>query len=123
MTTLDPQFLVACLQISGFKGGQMRAAQGALLSMALTRDTVMATDIPEAITGGSRHLAGAAVGSLISVGLLVVTDRVKSPSPKAHGRKLDVLRLADGKRQTALTFLERNHLPAPGAVQTEMALA
>lgn len=124
-TTLEPAFLVACLQISAFKGGAMRAAQGALLTMALRGGSFTAADLPEAVTGGSRHLAGAATGSLISMGLLVVVDRVKSPDEKAKGRKVDVLRLADGKRATVLCWLVRNGLPYCERLptQTEMALA
>lgn len=121
-TVLDPQFLVACLQISAFKGGQMKACQGALLTLALADGDFTAAELPESVTGGSRHLAGAATGSLISMGLLVVVDRVKSPDLKAKGRKLDVLRLAPGKRQTALTFIERNGLPIPKVGQIELAI-
>jgi hypothetical protein len=123
MTTLDPHFLSACLLIQGFKAKPMLLAQGALLTMALTHPTITAADLPTAITNGSRHLAGAATGSLISMGLLEVVSRIKSPDPKAHGRKLDVLRIPTEKLATARTFLARNNFPAVASPQLLMTLS
>ena len=119
-TTLDPSFLQACLLIGDFKGGQFKAAQAALLTLGLRGGDFTARDIPETITGGSRHVAGAATGALVAMGLLVVVDRIKSPDPKAKGRRLDVLRLADGKYETARTWLARNQFPAPQPIQQEL---
>ena len=52
-----------------------------------------------------------------------MVGRVKSPRENAKGRKLDLLRLAPGKRGTALTWLRANSLPVPVAgQQVEMAL-
>lgn len=96
-----------------FKGGQMIATKCALLRMAISGLDFTAADVSPSITQGSRHIAGAATGSLIAEGLLVVVDRVKSPLPNAKGRKLDLLRLAPGKAPTAKTFLERHGIPCP----------
>jgi hypothetical protein len=68
----------------------------------------MARDLPAEITNGSRHLAGAATGALIAQGIVEVVGRVKSPDPRAKGRKLDVLRIPNAKRATARTWLAAN---------------
>ncbi len=116
-TTLEPSFLVAVLHMMNFKGKAMAAAEACLLRMALAGGEFTAADIPESVTRGNHHLAGAATGALVSMGLLVVVRRIKSPNPNAKGRKLDVLQLAPLKRGTALTWLRENELPAP--VKTE----
>lgn len=122
-TTLEPSFLAACLTIGAFKNKRMLAAQGGLIGLALTRASFTAADLPESIVGGSSHLSGAATGSLISIGILTVVGRVKSPKPNAHGRKLDQLSLADGKRATALAFLRSNDLPHPLPEAGQLSLA
>lgn len=100
----------------------MIMAQAALLHMALKGEEFDASMLPGEITEGSKHIAGAATGALISQGLLIVTRRIKSPSASAKGRKLDVLRLAQGKRATVITWLTANDLPTPQAVE-QMGLA
>jgi len=45
-----------------------------------------------------------------------IIKAASTPDPSAKGRKLDVLRLADGKRQTVLTWMARNALPLPESV-------
>ena len=121
-TTLEPAFLQAVLQMMSFKPSSMSAAQAALLRMALDHHEVMATDIPECITKGNRHLAGAATGALVAMGLLVVIRREKSPNPNAKGRKLDVLQLAPMKRSTVLAWLKANKLPAQEERQLSFAV-
>lgn len=120
-TTLEPSFLQACLLMQNFKGADMRRVQGALLAMALRGDFT-AAELPGEIVGDSKHIAGAATGALVAQGLLCVVGRVKSPRENAKGRKLDVLRLASGKRGTVLTWLRANNLPVPQAGQ-QMELA
>lgn len=121
-TTLEPSFLQACLLLNSFKGRPMAVAQGALLYLALNGDCT-AAELPGEVTGGSKYIPGAATGALIAQGLLVVVGRVKSPRENAKGRKLDLLRLAPGKRGTALAWLRANNLPVPIAgQQQEMAL-
>ena len=108
MTTLDPQFLRICVVMTGFKGGHMRAAQACLLMMALRADRINAAQMPAEVTHGNTHLAGAATGALIAQGLLECVGRVKSPIPSAKGRKLDVLAIPNGKRETVRTWLRTN---------------
>jgi len=110
-TTLDPQFLQAALTMHAFKPGKMLAAEAVLLRIALDGGEFTACELPDEITQGSKHIAGAATGALISMGLLEVTRRVKSPDPRAKGRKLDVLRLKDGKRGTVLAWFRAHDLP------------
>lgn len=70
-----------------------------------------AANLPAEITEGSRHIAGAATGSLIAIGLLKVIGRIKSPVENAKGRKLDVLQLAS--IETARAWLTANGFAAP----------
>ena len=124
-TTLEPDFLVAVVRMITFKGRKMLGAQAALLHLALKGVDFTAAELPGEIVGDSRHIAGAATGALIAQGLLVVVDRIKSPRPEAKGRKLDVLRLAAGKRSTAITWLKANALPVSEGeetIQQRMAL-
>ncbi|MFZ2643181.1 MAG: hypothetical protein WA117_19470 [Verrucomicrobiia bacterium] len=90
----------------GFRHEPMRRAQAALLYMALEGGTFTAADLPGEITGGSKHLAGAATGSLIAIGLLVAKGRVKSPDVSAKGRKLDLL--AGGETERIRAWLKAN---------------
>ena len=113
-TTLDPNFIVATMQMTAFKGGAMRRAQGALLTLALESPIpITAAQLPGEVTNGSAHLAGAATGALIAQELLVVVGRTKSTRPEAKGRKLDLLSVPLDRRSTAATWLARNGFPAP----------
>lgn len=108
-TTLDAQFLRAVVLMTGFRGGKdMRRTQAALLLIGLRGVDYTAADLPAEITNGNKHLAGAATGSLIAIGLLEVVGRVKSPDPRAKGRKLDVLRIPAPKWSTAKNWLASN---------------
>lgn len=112
-TTLDPQFLRAVVLMADFKPGPMRLAKAALLAFALTGEDFTAAHLPAEITGGNKHLAGAASGALVSAGLLRVVDRVKSPNPNAKGRKLDVFRIAPGKANTIRAWFTAQQLTPP----------
>ena len=121
-TTLEPSFLRSVVLMTSFTPHAMLRTQATLLYMALKDVEFSAADIPGEITGGSKHLAGAATGALIAQGLIEVVGRVKSPLPSAKGRKLDVLRLAQNKRSVVRTWLERNGFEAPQR-QEELQLA
>jgi len=92
-TTLDPQFLRAVVLMTGFKPSPMRNAQAALLMMGMKAQEFTAAELPGEITNGSKHIAGAATGALVAIGLLTVVRRIPSPVKSAKGRKLDVLRV------------------------------
>lgn len=116
-TTLEPDFLRAVVLVTGFKGNAMRSCQAALIFLGLRQPSFTAAQIPAELTNGSKHLAGCAAGSLIAIGLLEVTGRVKSPNPNAKGRKLDLLAIPMAKLGAARVWLERNGFPQ--GVETE----
>lgn len=99
--------------MQNFKHQRMVAVEGALIHMALAGGDFTAAELPSEITAGSKHIAGAATGALVSIGLLSVVGRTKSPNLNAKGRKLDLLRLAPDKRGSAVAWLRANELPAP----------
>lgn len=108
-STLDVSFLRSVLLQVSFKADEMKKAQAALLLIALERGTVMATDIPREIVGDSEHRAGAACGALVSINLLRVKARVKSPDVRAKGRKLNIFAIPYGRRRVAMAWLRANN--------------
>lgn len=108
MTTLDASFLRAVALQAGFKPKLSVGVQGALLLIGMHKPTFTAAELPADVTGGSRHISGAATGNLVSMGLLQVVGRVKSPNPDAKGRKLDLLTIAPGKFETVKAWLRTN---------------
>ena len=117
-TTLDASFLRAVVMMTGFKPNRMRRAQAALLMLGFSGQDYSAADLPDEVTEGSRHLAGAATGSLISIGLLTVIRREKSPEKKAKGRKLDILQLTSIEKAKA--WLRANQFEIPTNRQPEL---
>jgi hypothetical protein len=105
MSHLDAQFLRSVILLVSFRGTTMQAAQAALLLIGLRGGDFTAAELPGEVCGGSPHIAGAATGALISIGLLEVVGRVKSPRPNAKGRKLDLLRVPSAKVSTVRTWL------------------
>lgn len=116
-TTLESSFLRAVCLMVAFKPEKMVRAQAALLLIGLEHAEFTAADLPGEITEGSRHIAGASCGALVAMELLTVTRRIKSPDPKAKGRKLDVFTLAS--RERARAWLRSNGV----AMQQELELA
>lgn len=105
-TTLESSFLRAVCLMVAFKPERMARAQAALLLIGLEKSEFTAAELPCEVTEGNRHVAGAASGNLVATGMLTVTRRIKSPDPRAKGRKLDVFTLAS--RNKALTWLHAN---------------
>lgn len=119
-TTLSADFLVAVSRMSEFKREKLLACKAELLALALQGRDFTAAELTDSATEGSPHRAGAATGALISIGLLAVVGRVKSPKESAKGRKLDLLRLAPGKYQTVLTWFRANGLPINNASEQQV---
>lgn len=94
--------------VEAWKPGPMRDAKVFLVALALADEEFTATALPESITAGSTHLAGAACGSLVSLDLLAVVGRRQSEKANAKGRKVDVFRLSPGRRVAALAFMRAN---------------
>lgn len=111
-TTLDPAFLTAVLFLANFKPRSMALCQAGLLALGLDRREFTAADLDPTITQGSKHLAGAATGALVAMGLLVVVGRCKSPNASAKGRRVDILAIPEHRRATAKVWLERNGFAA-----------
>jgi hypothetical protein len=114
-TRLDAQFLKAVVLMTDFKAGEMRLVKAALLAFAVNGLDFTAADLPGEITQGDTHIAGAACGSLVTMGFLRVVDRVKSPDASAKGRKLYVFRLSMGKLETVRTWFREQGLHPPDA--------
>ena len=119
-TTLDAQFLRAVVLMTGFKPHRMQRVQAALLMLGFQGQDYTAADIPDELTEGSKHIAGAATGALVGTGLLKVVGRIKSPEAKAKGRKLDVLRLASV--ETAKAWLRANGFEIPDLKSLQLGL-
>lgn len=98
----------------------MKRAQAALLMMGFKNQDYTAADLPDELTDGNHHIAGAATGSLIAIGLLTVVRRIPSPEKKAKGRKLDVLRLTSVEK--AKTWLRENGFEIPVLVTPQQEL-
>lgn len=118
---MNPDFLLAAMRMQEFKGDKMLSVKAGLLHLAITGLDFTAADLPAGLTAGSKHIAGASTGALVALGLIIVVDRVKSPNPNAKGRKVDVLRLAPGKRGTVLAFFKAHNLPLPSETQLTFA--
>ena len=112
-SSFDPNFLIAVIRMMEFTRAKTIGAKAGLLAMALKDEPFTAADLPAALTEGSVHRAGAATGGLLAMGLIVAVGRVKSPKENAHGRRVDILRLAPGKRSTVLTWFRQNNLTPP----------
>ncbi len=121
-TTLKVSFLRAVVLMIGFKPKLTRGVQAALLSMALRFDEFTAADLPAEITQGSKHVAGAASGTLVALGLIKVIRREPSPNKNAKGRKLDVFCLADGKRGAVKAWLRANEFDLKQINEEEVML-
>ena len=113
MSTLSREFIIETMHVSAHKGAEMRRAQAVLLTLAIQHPTCTAADLPGELTNGSKSLAGCASGALIAMKLLECVGRVKSPHKDAKGRKLNVLRIKEGRLNAALSWLARNGMPIP----------
>lgn len=121
-TSLDAQFLKAVALMTDFKAGEMRLVKAALLAFAVNGLDFTAADLPAEVTQGDKHIAGAASGSLVAMGLIRVVDRVKSPDKAAKGRKLNVFRLGLGKLETVRAWFKEQKLTCPVAPTVQMQL-
>lgn len=121
---MNASLLRALVLKVAFHPEPLRRCQAAMVYRALhggdfTADEVLCGEL----VGDDTKIAGVTVASLASVGLLCRTGRCKSPSLSRNAAWVNRWGLADGKRQTALTWLARNRFPQPEPTQTEMALA
>lgn len=108
MSRLDESFLRQVVIVTGFRGDAIRSCEAALLLVGLQNEPFTAAILPGERTQGSTTIAGCATGSLITQGLLEVCGRVKSPRPEANGRKVNLLRIPEGKASAVKTWLSRH---------------
>ena len=118
MSSLSPAFFRGALLKVGFKPEPLRRAQAFLLYVALELPPheFTADVLPKEIHGEGEEdptLAGIAVGSLATMGLIERCGRCKSPSPARNGAWVNIWRLATCKRSAVCTWLERNGFQAP----------
>ena len=122
MTTLSPDFLRALVLVFSFRGEAMQAAQGAFLSILLQHGEATAAALPPELIkdkfgNPSKHLSGCVTGALVAQGLIVEAGRVKSPDPRAKGRKLSVWQIPSEKRATAKSWLLSHGYPVPESAE------
>lgn len=99
----------------------MHRAQHALLLMGMQGGDFDAGMLPGEICGEDVHLAGMACASLCAQKLIVGVGRVRSSSPLANGRKVNLWRIACPAK--VRTWFARHELESTlPATQTEMAL-
>lgn len=98
----------------------MQSAQAGLLYLGFQGDFT-AADLPGELTNGSRHIAGAATGALVAQELIECVGRVKSPTPSAKGRKVDVWRIPAHRISAARAWLRANGY-APPSSETQLSL-
>jgi len=128
VSKIDDSFLRACLLKVAFHPEQLRRCQAMIMYAALEGGEFTADEcLPgEATTkdGGEQDpkIAGIAFGSLASMKIITWVDRKKAERASRNGAYTNVWMLAEGKRETALTWLDRNGFPRPEARQAEFAI-
>ena len=122
MSTLSTDVLRNVILVSSFRGDDLHRAQAALLLIGLTGIDFDAGMLPGEICGADVHLAGMACASLCAQKLIVGVGRVKSSSPLANGRKVNLWRIPSDRITTVRTWLSRHgYTDTPS--QQEMQLA
>lgn len=123
VSKLDVSFLRATLLKVAFHPDLLRRCQALILYAALTESAFTADEcLPKDVTGDDTKISGIAFGSLASMKLIAWVDRRKAGSASRNGAFTNVWGLADGKRATALTWLDRNKFPRPEPRQSEFPI-
>jgi len=123
MNAFDTSFLRAVILKVAFHPVPFKRVQGAIIYAALKGGDFTADEVlPGELTNGDTKIAGIAIGSLASVGLIERAGRCKSPSVSRNGAWVNIWRLALGKKQTALTWLDRNQFERPTDTAEQLSL-
>jgi hypothetical protein len=121
----DDPFIRAILLKIAFHPEKIRRAQAFLIYTALRGRTFTADCLPSEIVDDNTT-SGCAVKTLainhVGLGLLHFEGWVTSPAKSRHGAPVKSWRLADGQRETALTWLKRNGFPMPPINDLELPL-
>ncbi len=123
MSTLDPELMRSIILVTSFRGDDMHRAQAALLLIGLQGMDFDAGMLSGEVCGKDLHMAGMACASLRVQKLIVGVGRVKSSSPLANGRTVNLWRIPSDKVATVKTLLTRwGYLDAIPASQSELTL-
>lgn len=106
-TKLDAEFLRNVVLVASFRGDDLHRAQAALLLIGLQVGEFDAGMLPAELCAGDPHLSGIACGSLAAQRLIECCGRVKSSSPLANGRKVNLWRVPAGRESTVRAWLAR----------------
>jgi len=113
---INESFWQGILLKLSFKPEKVRRTQAALIYVALTGETFTADTVPKEIRDDNTT-SGCAVKTLAGgrngLGLLEFVGWVTSPAKSRHGAPVKSWRLAQGKRELALTWLKRNGFDLP----------
>ncbi len=108
MSTLHPEFLRNVVLVASFRGDDHSRICAALLLIGKKLPEYDAGMVPAELCGHSKTALGIATGSLIAQGLIEVCGRVRSSSPSANGRKVNQIRLKQGRLNAVNTWLARH---------------
>lgn len=120
MSALHPDFLRAVVLVSSFRGDDHNRICAALLLIGCKLATFDAGMVPAELCGHSKTALGIATGSLLAQGLLEVCGRVRSSSPAANGRKVNQIRIPEGKLGAVQTWLSRHGYKDAETAQMEL---
>ena len=121
-TTLSNDFLRTLVLVHGFRGEAIDRACAGLLLMGLRGIDFDAGMLPGEICGDDPHLAGMPCASLCAQKLIVGVGRVKSSSPLANGRKVNLWRIPSDRTNAARTWLDRHGIDATPQDQLSLAI-
>ena len=121
-TTLDASLMRSILLATSFRGGDMDRACAALLMIGLQGCDFDSGMLPAEITGDSKQLAGMATASLCAQGLIECVGRVRSSSPLANGRKVNLWRIPAPRVSTVRTWLALRGYAHTEAEQLSLAV-
>lgn len=117
--SINNELMRAIVLKVAYKPDAMVKAQAALLYVALAGEVFTADVIPmELRAGGDTTTPGAAVSSLSDthkhgLGLITCVGRGKSPAASRNGAWVNRWRLRDGRRRSAVAWLEAHGLAMP----------
>lgn len=121
MSHLHPDFLRNVVLVASFRGDDHDRICAALLLIGCKLPTFDAGMVPAEFCGHSKTALGIATGALIAQNLLEVCGRVRSSSPSANGRKVNQIRIPEGRLGAVKCWLARHGYQDPES-PAQMAL-
>lgn len=126
--SLSPEVMRNIILVASFRGDDLHRAQAALLLIGLQGVDFNAGELPGELCTKpdgtpDAHIAGMACASLAAQNLIVGIGRVRSSSPLANGRKVNLWRIPSDRVATARTWLARHGYSDKFPAQAELALS